>query len=575
MAMLGRISNFFGKPSNLRSSNQLQVESKYSKASDKTDNTDKSHSFYRNCEKATTEPITGDITGSIPKWLRGTLIRNGTGITKVGNDEYTHLFDGLSILHRYHIDDGTVTYTSRPLESDTYKKNMAANRIIVSEFGTIGFPDPCKTLFQRLQSDFSSLLLKKVDVTDNCSVSVGYYGDQLYAMTETNAMRRIDSKTLETIGDKTVLTKYVAINHATAHPHVCEDGTVYNLGSSYQSKKGPHYVVIKVPPTFGSKETSYEGAEIVAEIPFTYKRYPSYYHSFAITKDKLIFIEAPLRLDMLRLATMGITKKPFSSAMSWNTSIKTRFHVVSLTDGKNHPVVYEADPFFTFHHINAYEEDGQIVVDVAAYDRGDMVILLQSSKVDNASNTAYESSARRFVLPLNVDTASDNQNLVTLKDCKATATMVKTSGTKPKVYLSPQNLTKEWIDLPRFNYHYNTEKYNYFYGVTSLGEQNWSTPEPDSLTKVDIKNDKTIVWASKDEIPSEPIFVARPGAVDEDDGVLLTALMDKHEEKRATLLLLDAKDMTEMARVKFQTAGTFTGTFHGQWANQADRIHLF
>lgn len=46
--------------------------------------------------------------------------------------------------------------------------------------------------------------------------------------------------------------------------------------------------------------------------------------------------------------------------------------MVSLTDGKIHPVVYEADPFFTFHHVNAYEEDGQIVVDVAAYDRGDV-----------------------------------------------------------------------------------------------------------------------------------------------------------------------------------------------------------
>lgn len=93
-------------------------------------------------------------------------------------------------------------------------------------------------------------------MTDNCSVSVGYYGDQLYAMTETNAIRRIDSETLNTIGDKTLISKYVAINHATAHPHVCADGTVYNIGTSYQHSRGPHYVVVKVPPTFGSKGKS-------------------------------------------------------------------------------------------------------------------------------------------------------------------------------------------------------------------------------------------------------------------------------------------------------------------------------
>lgn len=46
---------------------------------------------------------------------------------------------------------GKVWYQSRFLRSETYKKNMAANRIIVSEFGTVAHPDPCKTLFQRFE----------------------------------------------------------------------------------------------------------------------------------------------------------------------------------------------------------------------------------------------------------------------------------------------------------------------------------------------------------------------------------------------------------------------------------------
>ena len=47
------------------------------------------------------------------------------------------------------IPPGKVWYQSRFLRSDTYKKNMAANRIVVSEFGTVAHPDPCKTWFQR------------------------------------------------------------------------------------------------------------------------------------------------------------------------------------------------------------------------------------------------------------------------------------------------------------------------------------------------------------------------------------------------------------------------------------------
>ena len=47
-------------------------------------------------------------TGEIPSWLEGTLIRNGPGITKVGEDEYNHIFDGLAVLHRLHIQNGKV-----------------------------------------------------------------------------------------------------------------------------------------------------------------------------------------------------------------------------------------------------------------------------------------------------------------------------------------------------------------------------------------------------------------------------------------------------------------------------------
>ena len=52
--------------------------------------------------------------------------------------------------HTLHVTTtGRVTYQSRYLRSETYRRNMAANRIVVSEFGTAAYPDPCKTIFQR------------------------------------------------------------------------------------------------------------------------------------------------------------------------------------------------------------------------------------------------------------------------------------------------------------------------------------------------------------------------------------------------------------------------------------------
>lgn len=46
-----------------------------------------------------------------------------------------------------------------------------------------------------------------------------------------------------------------------------------------------------------------------------------------------------------------------------------------MEDGKVNPVIYETDQLFLFHHINAYEEDGEIIVDVAGYNDAEVRIL--------------------------------------------------------------------------------------------------------------------------------------------------------------------------------------------------------
>lgn len=105
--------------------------------------------WLRSCNQEVAEPIQGKVSGNIPKWLNGSLLRNGPGSLKVGEMSFNHLFDSAALLHRFAIKDGNVTYQSKFLRSDVYKKNLAANRIVVSEFGTCSVPDPCQTIFQR------------------------------------------------------------------------------------------------------------------------------------------------------------------------------------------------------------------------------------------------------------------------------------------------------------------------------------------------------------------------------------------------------------------------------------------
>lgn len=105
--------------------------------------------WLRSCEKEIIEPMLGIVTGNIPLWINGSLLRNGPGSIKVGDMTFNHLFDSSALLHRFNIDNGSVTYQCRFLKSEAYKKNLAANRIVTTEFGTAVAPDPCQSIFQR------------------------------------------------------------------------------------------------------------------------------------------------------------------------------------------------------------------------------------------------------------------------------------------------------------------------------------------------------------------------------------------------------------------------------------------
>lgn len=63
----------------------------------------------------------------------------------------------MALLHKFTIAEGQVTYMSRFLNSEAYRKNSERDRIMMSEFGTLALPDPCKNIFQRFLSRFEMM----------------------------------------------------------------------------------------------------------------------------------------------------------------------------------------------------------------------------------------------------------------------------------------------------------------------------------------------------------------------------------------------------------------------------------
>ncbi|KAK5869038.1 hypothetical protein PBY51_010001 [Eleginops maclovinus] len=518
------------------------------------------------------EPIETNITGEIPEWINGSFLRNGPGKFEIGNQKFNHWFDGMALLHQFKITNGKVTYKSRFLSSDSYRGNNEHNRITVSEFGTLTMPDPCKNFFQRFLSRFE---LPKA--TDNANVSFVTYKGDYYVSTETNVMHKVDPETLETT-QKVDWSKFIAVNGATAHPHTDPDGTTYNMGNSYGTK-GANYNIIKVPPTKNTAGETLEGVTVLCSIPSVEKSQPSYYHSFAMSENYVVFIEQPIKMDLLKIVTGKLTGKSISDSIYWDPKLNTIFHLIHKQTGKLSTIKYLAQALSTFHQINAYEEDGFLIIDMCVADDGQAItnyniqnLRKSGEDLDEVYNTLCRVFPRRFVLPLNVDSDTPYDQNLNGPDCIATA--IRTA--KNKVFCTHEDLHGEdlhqygGLEFPQINYgKYNTRSYRYFYGC------GFRHLVGDTLIKMDLQGKQMKVWEQPGLYPSEPVFVPSPNATEEDDGVIMSVVITPNKDKSTFLLVLDAKTFKELGRaeVPVNIPYGFHGTFNATRQTHSEEIN--
>ena len=64
------------------------------------------------------------------------------------------------------------------------------------------------------------------------------------------------------------------------------------------------------------------------------------------------------------------------------------------------------------------------------------------------------------------------------------------------------------------------------------------------------------MWQRQAQTPGEPIFVPDPNGKDEDDGTILSVVLDGPNRK-SYLLALNAKDFTEISRADLETSTGF------------------
>ncbi|CAD5117767.1 unnamed protein product [Dimorphilus gyrociliatus] len=463
----------------------------------------------------------------LPKWLNGTYVRNGPGKFEYSRRKFVHAFDGYAKLMTISIrSGGSLKFSTSFVKTYFYRHSQRIGDI--APYLLFDYTTPKFNRFDRLQQ-----LLHGID---NVNVNIHAWkndrnGTSYVAVSDFWQVYEIDMTTLGTL--KRINAKIPGIDNplydfiplpATSHP-LQEIGTnnfitflsLFSLFPGLDSR----IQIIRIK--------SVEKRELISSISTS--RLP-YMHSFALTKSWVILLGHPLFINKLKILKTSIPLK----SIDWRPEFGTEIFLVHLPTGTIRRMRIVKAVFAT-HFINAYEESGDIVADFITYDNPKLFdILLLSIILDPVQRKSI--FVKPVVMRFRINLRRNTVNIHQIGDVN--------------------------FDFPIINKDFEKNYYCFAYGLT-LDWMN-STASPSDWAGIG-KNDlcgkgRSITWSRRYHLPSEVWFERRPGSVYEDDGVLMSVILDTIR-RTSYLAILDARTLLLLHAIDFPTYVPFT--MHGKF----------
>jgi carotenoid cleavage dioxygenase-like enzyme len=429
-------------------------------------------------------------------------VRTAPAALSPGGFAAQHWFDAQALVYGFEFGREGVRFKQRLLAS----RHLAAlergeNR--TASFGT----DLSRGFFRRLVEPIPKL-------TDNANVNVVPWQGRWLAMTEAPDQHQIDPVSLASVGVYQYQDSLPGGLIPSAHPHYdAASASLVNVGSHYGAKS----------ELFVFRQGQH-GQRREVEGRLALKRMP-YIHSFGVTARHVLIIDQPLTVNPLR---MLFSNKAFIRHFEWQPERGTRLWKLDRSSGEFSR--YEAEALFCFHTINSFEDGADVVMDFIAFD-------------DPSAIDAFYLDALARGLP----------------DLKPRIVRARLAPGARRASIEP--LSDASFDFPQIAYRsHHGKPYRYVWG-TAIG----STPErrTESIVhKLDLSSGESLRFSDPAFTYGEPVFVPRPGASVEDDGVLL-AVGSHASEERSRLLVIDAARLEPLAScdVELSIPLGFHGTF--------------
>jgi carotenoid cleavage dioxygenase-like enzyme len=457
------------------------------------------------------------IQGAVPEDLNG-------GYYRAGPDPFYPPLSGKDIplngdgmVTRFRFDAGRVDFKCRYVRTPKFVAERAAGRALFGAYRNPFTDDPSVCGVSR----------------GTANTNIVWHSGRMFALKEDSHPVEIDPITLDTLGSWDYSGSLTSLT-ATAHPKVDPtSGTLVFFGYAARGETTPDIAYYEADVTGAIIHESWLRAP-----------YSGMVHDFAVTANHIVFPVVPLISDLQRL-------KDGFPHFAWDPSLPMYLGVLPRRDPNAQVRWFQGSARFASHTMNAFEENGRIHIDMSV---GDSVAFpffpeINGNPFDAEAATPYVS---RWTLDLNAPT--DDFRLTRLSDIPG--------------------------EFPRIDERFAMTDYRY--GYVSMQSLTAGSKLPGSFTgmrfnligRVDHRTGETAYHDVGDSsVTQEAVFVPRTGSVSEGDGYLM-ALVNRYDEMRSDLLILDAADIAGEPIATLALPLRLRNGLHGTWVD-ADQLRAY
>jgi len=484
------------------------------------------------------------VEGNVPEWLSGTLYRVGGGMFKLGNREVVNMVDGLSKVNSWEFTPGQAPkFTAKFLKSRIYNATIAKGEITAMQH--MGDMIPPLTFLEKAKVAADLIYYGN---PDNNNIAVWELSKKGITVTNESPLYvEVNHQTLDyqehfrvipdefSMFDKELMSASHffrlpisgdSINYKFVIPLIPTKKLAYHMIRYSTNEEGK-----LVATTIGKVDIESDDMRVI--------------HSLGATENYAILPRFSLHVSR----SPNIFK--ICDSIKFNKEKPTVMEVFSLKDGKHTSFKFPAGE--SQHIINSFER----------YNKNNELELVIDYPTKNDCSDYPEDKCIFELLDIRNLLSEDyiyQKEWRSISDMVIRRYIMNMETGIGRVYEFPQMWEPKilQVEFPYINDNFRGLPYCYAY----FHAWQYDVKNHMGLLKVDMCNEVSISWEEKNKFPVEPIFAARPGGTEEDDGVILSPVFDSETSTTQTYIW-SAKDLTVLAKLDSPIRVPFT--LHGLW----------